>query len=74
MKQYTIIFEPPVNPGGSWGAYVPDVPGCVGVGPTREACRKSVETSFAMYVEDYQERGVAFPSPSVVAETLEVAA
>lgn len=74
MNTYTIVFEPPVTPGGNWSAYVPDVPGCVGVGATREKCRESVEVSFGMYAEDYRERGVPLPAPSVVIETLEFAA
>ena len=74
MKGYTIVFEPPVSPGGNWSCYVPDIPGCVGVGNTKEECRASVAVTFAMYVEDHRERGVPLPAPTSVAETLDVAA
>jgi hypothetical protein len=34
MMQYTAIIEK--EPATDWGAYVPDLPGCVAVGATRE--------------------------------------
>ena len=74
MKGYTVVFEPPVAPGGNWSCYVPDIPGCVGVGNTQEECRASVAVTFAMYAKDYRERGVPLPGPTSVAETLEMAA
>ena len=74
MKGYTVVFEPPVTAGGNWSCYVPDIPGCVGVGMTKEACRESVAVTFAMYAEDYRERGEPLPAPTSVAETLEMAA
>lgn len=74
MRKYVVIFEAPAAPGESWGAYTPDIPGCVGIGDSFEACRESIEISLSMHIEDMRERGVPLPEPTTRTEELMVAA
>lgn len=74
ITRYTVVFEPPTSTIRNWGAYVPDIPGCVGLGDTKEECRASLDESFRLHAEDYRERGVPLPAPTSVAETLDMAA
>lgn len=73
MDKYTVIFESPTSAGESWGAYVPDLPGCIGLGPTRDECRASVAESIRLYLEHYRTNGLAVPLPSSEAESLAAA-
>ncbi len=54
--------------GRSYGAYVPDLPGCAVVGRSRRAVQSGIRKAIAMYVEDVIEDGapVAKPSASVM--------
>ena len=48
---------------GMYGASVPDLPGCVTAGDTRETL-KNAEEAIALYVETLLEAGELVPSPS----------
>ena len=74
MNPYTVIFEVPVSPGGNWCAYVPDIPGCIGIGNTRDECRESVAESLRIVLEYHRENGLAIPPPTTQAEQLLAAA
>jgi predicted RNase H-like HicB family nuclease len=34
----------------SWGAYVPSIPGCVAVAPTREAVQRKIESALTFHL------------------------
>ncbi len=70
--KYVVIYEP--APGGDWGAYVPDLPGCTSGGDTLEEVRERVKEAISLWIEVERERGHAIPPPSTVIETVEVAA
>jgi predicted RNase H-like HicB family nuclease len=70
--KYVVIYEP--APGGDWGAYVPDLPGCCSGGDTLEAVRENVKDAISLWIEVERERGHAIPPPTTVIETIEVAA
>lgn len=71
MKQYTVIFE---QTDKSWGAYVPDLPGCVAVGKTREEVEGLIKEAIQMHIEDLQANGEPVPEPSHYAASISVAA
>lgn len=56
----------------SYGAYVPDLPGCVAVGETREEARKLIQEAIAFHLEGLAADGQPTPSPNSEAEYLEV--
>jgi predicted RNase H-like HicB family nuclease/uncharacterized protein YegP (UPF0339 family) len=59
--RYAVIIEEGEN---SFGAYVPDLPGCVAVGQTREEVLKLIEEAIEFHIEGLQEDGQPIPEPS----------
>ena len=55
---------------GSWGAYLPDVPGVVALGATREEVAAGLEEALEAYVEDLHGRGLSLPAPHHAAGTI----
>jgi predicted RNase H-like HicB family nuclease len=69
--RYLIIIEQGLN---SYGAYVPDLPGCVAVGESREEAIELIRESIEMHLEDLRERGEAIPRPSSSGEIVAISA
>ena len=59
--QYVVIFEKVEN---SYGAYVPDLPGCIAVGETLEETRALIAEAIAFHIEALLEAGESVPVPS----------
>jgi predicted RNase H-like HicB family nuclease len=55
----------------SFGAYVPDLPGCVAVGKTRAEVRKLIAEAIELHLEGLKHRGDPIPQPSSQAEYVE---
>ncbi len=60
MKEYLVIIEKGES---SYGAYVPDLPGCVAVGETREEVDHLIRESITMHLEAMREDGEPIPEP-----------
>ena len=58
----------------SIGAYVPDLPGCIAVGETREEVLASIHEAIEFHLEGLKEDGQPIPPPSSSSELVEVAA
>lgn len=58
----------------SWGAHVPDLPGCIAVGDTREEVVKLIGEAIDLHVESLKENGEPVPEPSSEGELVEVKA
>ena len=58
----------------SWGAHVPDLPGCVAVGDTREEAVKLIGEAIDLHIESLREHGEPVPEPSSVGELVDVSA
>lgn len=52
----------------SYGAYVPDLPGCIAVGETEEEALRLVREAIAFHLEGLQEQGLPVPEPRSHAE------
>lgn len=59
--EYVVIFEKGEN---SYGASVPDLPGCIAVGETIEEVRELIAEAIAFHIEGLQEDGDVVPPPS----------
>ena len=46
-----------------FGAYVPDLPGCVAVGETEEEALRLIREAIALHVEALREQGLPIPQP-----------
>jgi predicted RNase H-like HicB family nuclease len=69
--KYTVILEQGIS---SFGAYVPDLPGCIAAAETREQVLQLIAEAIEIHIEDLRERGEEIPKPHSFVETVEVAA
>lgn len=67
--QYAIIIEKSES---GFGAYVPDLPGCVAVGETEDEVRVLIREAIEFHLEGLQEDGLPIPSPSSRVEYIDV--
>ena len=66
---YTVIYE---RGPASWGAYVPDLPGVVVVGDTRDEVEASIREAIGFHLEGLREEGFPIPAPSSDAGVVQV--
>jgi predicted RNase H-like HicB family nuclease len=64
------VFEKSPN---NWSAYVPDLPGCVSTGGTREDVEKNIREAIALHLEGLALEGEPIPEPSTQTGLVEVA-
>ncbi|OLE55777.1 MAG: hypothetical protein AUG51_01495 [Acidobacteria bacterium 13_1_20CM_3_53_8] len=69
--KYAVIVEEGES---SFGAYVPDLPGCVAVGDTREEVLELIQEAIEFHIEGLREDGQPVPEPSSSIEYVEVRA
>lgn len=67
--RYTVIFE---KGPASWGAYVPDLPGVITVGDSREEVERLIQEAIEFHLEGLREEGLPIPAPSSFAGVVEV--
>jgi predicted RNase H-like HicB family nuclease len=58
----------------SWGAHVPDLPGCVAVGETREEVLRLIREAIELHIDGLRQDGLPVPTPSSEGEFVEVEA
>ncbi|HEV2704356.1 MAG TPA: type II toxin-antitoxin system HicB family antitoxin [Pyrinomonadaceae bacterium] len=58
----------------SFGAHVPDLPGCVAVAETREEVLELIQEAIEFHLRGMREDGLPIPEPSSYVEYVEVAA
>ncbi len=71
MTRYAILIEKGPT---SYGAYVPDWPGCVAAAETKGEALKLIREAVEFHLEGMREAGLPIPEPSSTAEYVEVAA
>lgn len=69
--RYAVIIEEGEN---SFGAYVPDLPGCAAVAETKEELMKLIQEAIDFHIEGLREDGRPVPEPSSSVEYVEVRA
>ena len=69
--RYAVIVEEGET---SFGAYVPDLPGCVAVGETKEEVLNLIQEAIEFHIEGLREDGQPIPEPSSSIEYIEVRA
>ena len=70
MSEYLVIYEKAED--GGWGAYLPDVPGVVALGSSRNEVARRIREALEVYAEEMQGRDDAMPPPTHAAETVRV--
>jgi len=69
--RYTVILEHGEN---SWGAHVPDLPGCIAVGETREEVLTLIREAIELHIQGLREEGLPVPESRSEGEIVEVGA
>jgi len=58
--RYMIVIEKGAR---DFGAYVPDLPGCVAVGETEEEVKQLIQEAIGFHLEDLRETCALIPKP-----------
>lgn len=66
--RYLVVLE---QGDSSWGAYVPDLPGCVAAGETREDVTELIREAIPFHIEGMREAGEDIPQPRSHGELVE---
>ena len=72
MKAYVVIYERSGEGEENWGAYVPDLPGCISTGTTLEEAQRNVREAIQLHLEGLRAEGLPIPEPATECEYLEV--
>jgi predicted RNase H-like HicB family nuclease len=67
--KYAVVIEKSEN---GFGAYVPDLPGCVAVGETLSETEQLIREAVEFHLEGLREDGIPVPEPSALAQYVEV--
>ncbi len=69
--KYMVVIEEGED---SYGAYVPDLPGCVAVGDTRNEVLTLIQEAIVLHLEMLREDNLPIPRPHSVSDWVAVAA
>ena len=69
--KYVVVYEE--TPTG-YSAYVPDLPGCVAAGETRQETEGLIREAIAFHLDGLRVFGEPIPEPGTWTETVEVSA
>ncbi len=66
--QYLVVVEKGES---SWGAYVPDLPGCIAAGESRDEAVRLIKEAINLHIEGLREAGESVPRPTSEGELVE---
>jgi predicted RNase H-like HicB family nuclease len=69
--RYMVVIETGEN---NYGAYVPDLPGCVAVAETKPEVMKLIAEAIEFHLEAMREDGLSIPTPISSSEYIEAPA
>ncbi len=69
MRRYAIVIE---DAGSNLAAYVPDLPGCVATGDSKEEVGRLIREAIELHLAGLEEDGLPLPEPSSRVECVEV--
>jgi predicted RNase H-like HicB family nuclease len=67
--RYAVVIE---KSDTGYGAYVPDLPGCVAAGETMGETSRLIKEAIEFHLEGMREDGLALPEPTSVTDYVEV--
>lgn len=70
MMRYMVVIE---RGDTSWGAHVPDLPGCVAVAETRAEVLRLIREAIELHIDELKRDGLPVPAPSSEGEIVDVA-
>ncbi len=69
--KYTVIYEKSAT---GYGAYIPDLPGCVATGKTKAQVKKLIREAIELHIASLKQHGDPVPEPTTVADSITVSA
>jgi len=69
--RYLVVVEKGAS---SYGAHVPDLPGCIAAAETKEEVLTLIREAIEFHLEDLRQEGQPIPSPASTSELVEVEA
>jgi len=70
MRYLVVVEQGPK----SFGAYVPDLPGCIAAAETREEVLELIREAIEFHIDGLREDGMPVPTPSSSSEIVDVEA
>jgi predicted RNase H-like HicB family nuclease len=70
IHRYTVVIEKGPK---SYGAFVPDLPGCVAVARTHAAAARLIRRAIKLHLEEMRLRGEPAPRPQAIVDQVDVA-
>jgi predicted RNase H-like HicB family nuclease len=74
MKEYAVIYVRGREGEENWGAYVPDLPGCISTGDTFEEIQRNIKEAIELHLEGMRADGEPIPEPTTEVGRVAVAA
>ena len=71
MSEYVVVYERAED--GGWGAYLPDLPGVVALGRTRDEVAEGIREAVATYAAEMANLGRTMPAPVAATGTVQAA-
>jgi predicted RNase H-like HicB family nuclease len=65
-RQFLVVIEQTSD--GSYSAYLPDVPGCVACGDSREEAKSSIQGALEFHFDGIQSACLPLPTPTTVSD------
>lgn len=69
--RYAVVIE---KGEGNFSAYVPDLPGCVATGETRDDVEREIREAIVFHLDGMREDGLPIPPPTSKVDSIELAA
>lgn len=67
--KYLVIYEKTET---GYSAYVPDLPGCIATGDTKQNASANIKEAISFHIEGLKEEGYKVPQPESESELMEV--
>ena len=70
MRYMVVVEKGPT----SYGAHVPDLPGCIAVGESHEEVLELIREAMAFHIEGLKEQNLPIPEPSSTSKFVDIQA
>ena len=67
--KYVVVYEKSAT---GWGAYVPDLPGVIATGATKEETQRLIREAIELHLDGLREDNMPIPEPSASTEVVSV--
>ena len=69
VMKYAVVYQKALR---NFSAYVPDLPGCIATGVTRQEIKRTIREAIAFHIDGMRLGNLPIPEPSTWTEMVEV--